>query len=1138
MRFERLDLLRYGGFQDATLTFPKGKRDLHVIYGPNEAGKSTTLCAIRDFLFGFPHHIAGDWMTAAPLLRVGACLEQDGTVFEGVRRRGRNQTLYATDDKTALDDLALRSWLGGLDAKGFEAAWALDHARLRDGGEEMRRLKDDAGLQILAAGLGLEGVGKLAATLQDDVNSEWKSGRARSALQQAKQKLKDLQQALRQDTTTARQLSTANRVLSVSEAERTTCEKEAQALGVRRRTNSRLKMTSVPIQKLMETEAAIAAFPHWDLTVQDCARIEKILENLHRDEEALSVARQKLEALSGQVQDCGEPHPVLAEQDAIRALLGRGVLIERLEAAAGDRQARLTRDGIWLEQFRARHGCESGVLPELSELDDLDQRLQARALLHTQEQDLRDRLRETEQALNALQPQSVSESESDGNVSGERLRLFRLELDEARSLGPLDERIDDLSEASARQEEATASAYGALLPWRATGADRKAALTALALPDMAALEEEARLRAALDEQRLSARDDAQAADTEHARLEQQRRRLEESGQAVSREQLSAARQERDRLWQEIGGHCQSGDIPPSTTWETFGVLIQKADALADRRHDHAEQSAQLAALSRQVEDLVLKAAEARRRAVHAEAELDRRDAAWAALLKALGAPVLPPAPLKVWIARRQEALEAEEQLQVTRSQLQAACETRADMCRRLQVFVPACPSDRLATQIRQAASVLERDEAVAKQSEARNADQRRLQEAVAKDRAALSGLERKLAQWDENWALACQACRYPGRPDRADLRDVHDARVIQTRMDNEQKEQAAEARDIAAFRTELGTFLQSHGQGSAAGLEAFLTQALAREQKRQNVVQAHATLEAEIAQKDLKVASLVAELAPVQSTLGLGPDDDLRHALSRACERAALCDRRDELRDQILQAGNGRPIDVLLEEARETDPAQLEEEFEAIEAETMALSARRSEVDERLFAARKVLDDLENARGVHETAEEIQETEAEIAERASRYVSLRLQQLMLSRLVEQGRQQAHGPLLSRAGALFSRLTLGRYVGLATEEDGSDGLVLAGCRPGNTALVPVYAMSEGTRDQLYLALRLASVEQALERGIRLPFLADDLFVTFDEERTAAGLQVLAEISEKTQVLFFTHHGYILNQSKEIGCVTEL
>ncbi|MBS1103294.1 AAA family ATPase [Gluconobacter sp. Dm-62] len=1137
MRFERLDLLRYGGFQDATLTFPKGERDLHVIYGPNEAGKSTTLCAIRDFLFGFPHHVSGgDWMTAASLLRVGACLEQDGTVFEGVRRRGRNQTLFAADDKAALDDLPLRTWLGGLDAKGFEAAWALDHARLREGGEEMRRLKDDAGLQILAAGLGLEGVGKLATTLQEDVGSEWKSGRARSALQQARLKLTELQKTLRNDTTTARQLSVANKELSESETEKLVCEKDEQALGVRRRTNSRLKMTSVPFQKLTDIKTELSSFPNWNLTLQDCVRFVEILDTLRREEHALSIERQRFETISEQVQAFGKVHPVLAEQEAIRALLNHGVLVERLEATAGDRQARLTRDGIWLEQFWARHGCEAGILPALAELDALDQRLQARTQLHTQEQDLRDRLQETEQALKLLHPEAVSKA--DEKTVSERLRLFRLELDDARSLGPLDERIDSLSADIARQADITAAAYGALVPWRAKTSDRRGELTDLALPDMATLEDEARLWTVLEDQRRVARDDEQAAETEGAHLAQQRRRLEEDGQAVSLEELVTTRQKRDRLWEDMERHFRSETCPPPAMREAFGVLVQNADSLADRRHAHAEQSAQLAALSRQGEDLVLRVQDVQRRAAHAEAEMERRSVAWGALLETLGAPALPPASLQVWITRRQEALAAEDVLHGMRAQLQKATDSRADMARRLRVFVAECASDRLAVQIRQAAAVLEQDEGDARQAEARTKDRHRLEEAHAKDRAALSRLERRLAQWEADWTLACQECRYPGRPERADLLDVREARTIQTRLENEQKEQASEARDIASFRTELGAFLQRYGQGSAAELENFLTREQGREQERLSVVQQQKTLEEHIAQADLRVSELQAELVPLRALLGVGETDDLRQALSRAEERARLCQTRDALRDQILQAGNGRPIEALLEEARGTDPAQLEQEFEAIEAETTALNARRSEVDERLFKARAVLAELENTRGVHETAEEIQETEAEIAERASRYVSLRLQQLMLSRLVEQGRQKAHGPLMSRAGDLFSRLTLGRYDGLATEDEGSDGLVLAGSRPGNTTLVPVHAMSEGTRDQLYLALRLASVEQALDRGLRLPFLADDLFVTFDEERTAAGLKILSEISEKTQVLFFTHHGYILNQSKEIGCTIEL
>jgi hypothetical protein len=66
------------------------------------------------------------------------------------------------------------------------------------------------------------------------------------------------------------------------------------------------------------------------------------------------------------------------------------------------------------------------------------------------------------------------------------------------------------------------------------------------------------------------------------------------------------------------------------------------------------------------------------------------------------------------------------------------------------------------------------------------------------------------------------------------------------------------------------------------------------------------------------------------------------------------------------------------------------------------------------------------------------------------------------------------------------------------------------------------MSTGTADQLYLALRVASVEDYLERANALPFVADDLFINFDDARAAAGFEVLGQLSTKTQILFFTHH----------------
>ena len=57
MRLERLDLTRYGRFTDVRLQFPTpapGGTDLHVIFGPNEAGKSTMFSAWLDFLYGMP----------------------------------------------------------------------------------------------------------------------------------------------------------------------------------------------------------------------------------------------------------------------------------------------------------------------------------------------------------------------------------------------------------------------------------------------------------------------------------------------------------------------------------------------------------------------------------------------------------------------------------------------------------------------------------------------------------------------------------------------------------------------------------------------------------------------------------------------------------------------------------------------------------------------------------------------------------------------------------------------------------------------------------------------------------------------------------------------------------------------------
>jgi uncharacterized protein YhaN len=69
------------------------------------------------------------------------------------------------------------------------------------------------------------------------------------------------------------------------------------------------------------------------------------------------------------------------------------------------------------------------------------------------------------------------------------------------------------------------------------------------------------------------------------------------------------------------------------------------------------------------------------------------------------------------------------------------------------------------------------------------------------------------------------------------------------------------------------------------------------------------------------------------------------------------------------------------------------------------------------------------------------------------------------------------------------------------------------------------MSDGTLDQLYLSLRLATLEKYLAANEAMPFIVDDILIRFDDHRARATLQVLAELSNKTQILFFTHNQHL-------------
>ncbi len=110
------------------------------------------------------------------------------------------------------------------------------------------------------------------------------------------------------------------------------------------------------------------------------------------------------------------------------------------------------------------------------------------------------------------------------------------------------------------------------------------------------------------------------------------------------------------------------------------------------------------------------------------------------------------------------------------------------------------------------------------------------------------------------------------------------------------------------------------------------------------------------------------------------------------------------------------------------------------------------------------------------------------------------------------------------------ITRGAFSGLGAEFNADDVPILMGIRADQTK-VPIEGLSDGTRDQLYLALRLAALDHYLEEHEPMPLILDDLLITFDNERTKAILPQLADLARRTQILLFTHHEHLVELCRQ-------
>jgi len=176
MRLNRLDLVRYGKFTDKRIDLgarPQDKPDLHIIYGPNEAGKSTALAAFLDLLFGIDPRSHFNFMHPYATMRIGAILDLAGEAKEFLRvKRPHNSLLDAGEQP--ISEAAILAELGGIDRESYRSMFSLDDETLAAGGEGILASKGDLGQLLSSASAGLADLSRSLTELRSEADGFYK----------------------------------------------------------------------------------------------------------------------------------------------------------------------------------------------------------------------------------------------------------------------------------------------------------------------------------------------------------------------------------------------------------------------------------------------------------------------------------------------------------------------------------------------------------------------------------------------------------------------------------------------------------------------------------------------------------------------------------------------------------------------------------------------------------------------------------------------------------------------------------------------------------------------------------------------------------------------------------------------------
>jgi len=213
VEIRELNLLAFGPFSDRVLDFSPSGGGLHIVYGPNEAGKSSSLRGLKALLFGIPARTPDNFRHEHKDLRIrGTLRSRDGHELAVIRRKGNKNTLMSPDGGQLADD-ALAPYLHRVSAEVFEMLFGIDHEALVRGGQEILEQKGEVGQALFSASMGSATLHAVLEQLESEADALFKPRGSTQAVNAGLKEYAELQRSIKTQSLSSREWGEARKAL-------------------------------------------------------------------------------------------------------------------------------------------------------------------------------------------------------------------------------------------------------------------------------------------------------------------------------------------------------------------------------------------------------------------------------------------------------------------------------------------------------------------------------------------------------------------------------------------------------------------------------------------------------------------------------------------------------------------------------------------------------------------------------------------------------------------------------------------------------------------------------------------------------------------------------------------------------------